>query len=63
MQKFSNAFVEGQQAGMQGASAGLNPNELGTAAYSEWERGRFAAEGALLALQVIRNQLKKSCQK
>ena len=38
-----DAFMEGQRAGTRGTAAGLNPNQVGTPEYAEWERGRMAA--------------------
>jgi hypothetical protein len=43
-QREQEAFNEGQQAGLLGVRSGSNPHELGSAEYSEWERGRRGIE-------------------
>lgn len=43
-----DAFMDGQRQGLVGIAAGLNPYQLGTPEYAEWERGRFTAFGTLL---------------
>lgn len=39
----SEAHIEGQRAGRLGLSPSLNPYELGTPPFAEWESGRLAA--------------------
>jgi hypothetical protein len=41
--------LEGQIAGRQGATAGMNPNDPHTPGYDAWERGRRAIEGISVA--------------
>lgn len=44
-----NALAAGQRAGQLGLNAGLNPHQLGTPAYAEWERGRSSTEALRIA--------------
>lgn len=43
-----DAFIAGQQAGLRGNGANLNPYDHGTPEHAEWERARSGAQGAML---------------
>jgi hypothetical protein len=55
------AFINGRGAGVLRLPAGLNPHPLGTAEYSEWERGRSSVEASRAAEELRQRARRSPC--
>lgn len=53
-ERLGTAFTEGRIAGNLDRAAGLNPYDLGSEEYAEWERGRSSAEAQRLSITIAR---------